>query len=207
MDEAIKHFVEELASAAPTPGGGAAAALEAALGAALIGMVCNLTIGKERYRDHEATMTKALAEADALRVEALVLADEDATAFAAVSAAYKLPKATDEERGVRSRAIQAALQEATDAPLRTARLALRVLQLSNDILKGANTHVLSDVGVAAHCARAALESAALNVRVNLKLSSDRTFVDTATGELGSLLGSGRVLADEVTDAVERRISA
>lgn len=207
MHEAIEQFVEELASADPTPGGGAAAALEAALGAALISMVCNLTIGKERYRDHEATMTKALAEADALRVEALALADEDATAFAAVSAAYKLPKATDEERAVRSRAIQAALREATDAPLRTTRLALRVLQLSDGILEGANPNVLSDVGVAAHCARAALGGAALNVRVNLKLSSDRTFATTAGGDLDSLLRSGWALADKVADAVERRISS
>lgn len=166
-ESTLEDFLASLASAAPAPGGGAAAAMQAALGAALVSMVCNLTIGKARYAEHEPTMRRVLAEADAARGRALTLAAEDADAFGAVSAAYRLPRDTDADRADRGRAIQRALVHAADVPLRTAALAAAVVHLCADILDGANVNVLSDVGVAAASARAALESAALNVHVNL----------------------------------------
>jgi formiminotetrahydrofolate cyclodeaminase len=162
----VDVWLDELASGAPAPGGGAAAAMNAAIGAALVAMVCNLTIGKPRYAEHEPTLTAALAEATDLRANAMRLADEDAAAFAAVSTAYKLPRETDADRAMRTAAIQAALVGAADVPLRTAAVAAGVIGVAGRILAGANVNVLSDVAVAASSARAALDSAAINVEVN-----------------------------------------
>jgi formiminotetrahydrofolate cyclodeaminase len=163
----IGAWLDELASAAPAPGGGAAAGLTAATGAALVAMVCNLTIGKPRYAAHEETMTAALARATELRAQALWLAEEDARAFAAVTTAYRLPKETDGDRRARTEAIQAALVEAAGVPLRTAEVSAEIIALARRILDGANVNVISDVAVAASSARAALEAAVVNVEVNL----------------------------------------
>jgi formiminotetrahydrofolate cyclodeaminase len=130
-------------------------------------MVCNLTIGKPRYVAHQETMTAVLARATELRAQALWLAEEDARAFAAVAAAYRLPKETDDDRRARTGAIQAALVEAAGVPLRTAEVSAEIIALARRILDGANVNVISDVAVAASLARAALEAAVVNVEVNL----------------------------------------
>ena len=166
QNESIGHWLGELASSAPAPGGGAAAALEAAIAAALVEMVCNLTIGKPAYAEHEATMIAARDRAAAQRKEALRLAAEDATAFRAVTDSYKLPKGTDAEVAIRSARIQEALAGAADVPRRTAETAGTILDLAETILLGANVNVLSDVAVAAASAHAALESARVNIDVN-----------------------------------------
>ena len=124
-DQTIAKWLEALASPAPAPGGGAAAALNAAIGAALIEMACNLTIGRPGYAQQEAGMRAALAEAAKLRSRALHLAAADVEAFGAVSEAYKLPKETDEQRQARTRQIQRTLVGATEVPLNTAILRAR----------------------------------------------------------------------------------
>ena len=156
-DQTIGKWLEALASPAPAPGGGAAAALNAAVGAALIEMACNLTIGRPRYAQQEAEMRAALAEATKLRSRALHLAAADVEAFGAVSETYKLPKETDEQRQARTEQIQRALIGATEVPLNTAVLAGEVIQLARRIVDGTNVNVLADVAAAAIAARAALE--------------------------------------------------
>lgn len=205
-DETLDGFLEALASAAPAPGGGAAAAVQVALGAALVSMVTNLTIGKPRYAEHEPVMLTARAEADRLRGEALALADADAVAFTAVTDAYRLPKETAEEKAARSAAIQRALVGAADVPLRTAAAAAEVVGLCQRILDGANVNVLSDVAVAAASARAALDSAAINVRVNLASMSDAATRDATAAELDKYLSSVTG-ADVVVRAVGDRIGS
>jgi methenyltetrahydrofolate cyclohydrolase len=165
-------WLESLASSAPAPGGGSAAALNAAIGAALIEMACNLTIGRPRYAQHEAGMRAALAEATKLRSHALRLAADDVTAFGAVSEAYQLPKETDEQRQARTERIQRALVGATEVPLNTAVLAGDVIQLARRIVDGANVNVLADVAAAVVSARAALETALINVKANLAAIKD-----------------------------------
>jgi formiminotetrahydrofolate cyclodeaminase len=175
----LREWVGELASAAPAPGGGAAAAVNAAIGAALVSMVCQLTIGKPRYAEHEPVMTTALRRAEELRAEALRLAAADAEAFAAVSRAYQLPKDSD----ARSDAIQAALVGAAAVPLRTAAVAAEVIALAERTLAGANVTVISDLAVAAASARAAWEAAAVNVEVNLAAMRDAGHRAEITAEL------------------------
>lgn len=181
----LGEWLEGLASSAPAPGGGAAAAVNVAVGAALIEMVCNLTIGKPRYAEHEATMKSALDQAGQVRQQSLALAAEDEQAFSAVSDAYRLPKDSDEEKATRSAAIQEALVGAADVPLRTAEAAARVVDLAGEILDGANVNVLSDVAVAAASARAGFDSAVINVEINLASMRPGPLRDEAAGRLAS----------------------
>ncbi|HEX4213877.1 MAG TPA: cyclodeaminase/cyclohydrolase family protein [Candidatus Dormibacteraeota bacterium] len=166
QEERIGSWLEELASAAPAPGGGAVAAMASAMAAGLVEMVANLTVGRPRYAESEPLMRRALERAGELRLESLRLAAEDAEAFAAVADAYRLPRTTDEEKVERSGRIQEALVGAASVPARTAAAAARIVDLAEEILPGANVNVISDVAAAASSARAALECALVNVEVN-----------------------------------------
>lgn len=178
-DQTVSGWLADLGSAKPAPGGGAAAALLVATGAALVEMVTNLTIGKPRYQEHEALMIEVRDRAATLRQAAQGLADEDEAAFNAVIAAYQLPKDDPD----RSAAIQATTAHAAEPPLRTAELAAEVIALAGRIRSGANVNVISDVAVAASAAKAALESAAINVEVNLSALSDVETARTLAGRL------------------------
>jgi formiminotetrahydrofolate cyclodeaminase len=167
-DETIGAWLDELASSAPAPGGGAAGALEVAMAAALVEMVCNLTIGKPAYAEHEATMAEVRDRATEIRRTAVGLAQEDADAFTSVIEAYRLPK----EDAARSERIQEALAAAADVPRRTAAAASEVLDLGERIVQGANPNVVSDVAAAAGAARGALGSALVNIDANLASITD-----------------------------------
>ena len=182
-DEKIGDWLDELASESSAPGGGAAAALDAAVGAALISMVCNLTIGRPKYVEYDETNKAALEAATRLRTEALELAEADEAAFTRVTDAYKLPRGTDEEKAARTAAIQASLIDAAGVPLRTAALCAEVISLAVKIEPGSNTNLISDVAVAAASARAALDSAALNVEINLGAMNDAANRDRIAAEL------------------------
>jgi methenyltetrahydrofolate cyclohydrolase len=203
--EHVGPWLEALASAAPAPGGGAAAAVAAAMGASLVSMVCNLTLGKPKHAAYEAVMADVLRAAEDARRTALQLADDDARAFEGVIAAYKLPRATDAEKAERTRSIQDALAAAAQVPLRTAEVAAEVIRLAGRIVEGANPNVLSDVAVAAAIARAALESAALNVDVNLAAMTDaehkRALADALRAHEPQL-----EQADTIVDLVRARIA-
>lgn len=176
----------------------------AAVGAGLIEMVCNLTIGKPRYAEHEEAMRAALITATELRLSAGQLAAADAAAFGAVSQAYRLPKESAQEKAARARAIQGALIEAADVPLRVAAVAAEVIGLSDRILAGANVNVISDVAVAASAGRAALDSAVINVEINLAAMSDASARAALRGDLDRLAPASAV-ADRVVAAVRHRI--
>jgi len=200
--QTVEGFLDALASDAPAPGGGAAAALSAAMGAALVSMVCNLTVGRERYQAHEEVMRAALAEADDLRTRALALASADGDAFGAVGAAYALPRKTDEEKAARGARVQEALKGAAGPPMGAVAVAARVVELCAEIVHKGNPNVVSDVGVAALSACAALDGAALNVRVNLTLIRDEVFTRETAQELERHLDAARPLVDEVLRAVD-----
>jgi formiminotetrahydrofolate cyclodeaminase len=196
-DQTIGTWLDALASSTPAPGGGATAALSAAVGAALIAMACNLTIGRPRYAQQEAGMRAALAEATKLRRRALHLAAADVEAFGAVSEAYKLPNETDEQRRTRTEQIERALVGATEVPLTTAVLAGEVLQLARRILDGTNVNVLADLAAAAIAARAALEVGLINVTANLAAISD----PSRSKDLSERLASVSWLATEAERTV------
>jgi formiminotetrahydrofolate cyclodeaminase len=202
MQQPISDWLDDLASASPAPGGGAAAALLAATGAALVSMVANLTIGNPKYAAHETHMVEVRDHVTALRKQALALAEADADAFSAVMAAYRLPKETEG----RGDTIQRRLLEAARVPLRLAGLAAEVIRTAESVLDGANPNVLSDVAVAADAARAALTSAAYNVRINAGALRDEATGAALTKEIDAHLAMVAV-ADRVSAEVTKRITA
>ena len=186
-DASIEDFLETLASRSPTPGGGSVVAVMGAMGAALVAMVCHLTIGKLHYEAVSEEMEAILHEVDAVRATLLDFIRADVEAFDAVMAAYGLPKVTDEEKGARSAAIQRALKGATRVPLDCAKASRRVIELSLLVAEHGNTNVITDAGVAALAAHAALKSSALNVRVNTGSIKDSDFVRDSLEELDALM--------------------
>ena len=200
-EQTIGSWLEELGSSAPAPGGGAAGALEVAMGAALVEMVCNLTIGKPAYAEHEAVMTEVRDRCAVLRVEATGLAAEDADAFTAVIAAYRLPK-EQEDRGER---IQAALVDAADVPRRTAAAASEVLDLAERIIPGANTNVVSDAATAAGAARGALQAALVNIDANRGSITDAA-LRSELDEVAASIERDLTRADAVFAAARVRMS-
>jgi methenyltetrahydrofolate cyclohydrolase len=204
-DLSTAAFLDALASGAPTPGGGGAAAVMGAMGAALVSMVANLTIGKKGHEAHDAEMRTLLADSEALRRRLAAMVAEDAAAFDSLMAAYKLPKASDDEKAARSAAIQAGLKAATLAPLACARASAEAVRLAARAVEHGNVNVISDVGVGVLSSAAALRSAALNVHINAPQIQDRAFSDKVLTELEALLAECGPLAEQVHTRVKARM--
>jgi methenyltetrahydrofolate cyclohydrolase len=200
-ESSIAAFLDDLASERPTPGGGGAAAVCGAIGAALVSMVANLTIGKKNYEAVSEELKSVNAKAEALRAELTRAIEEDVAAFNSVMAAYGLERATDEQKAKRTAAIQAALKEATIAPLRAVKACFEVIQLSAAVAEKGNLNVISDAGVAMLAANAGLRSAALNVFINAKAIKDREFAEKQLVEVNALLAK----AEETTESVYRTV--
>ena len=169
IDKKVSNFLDELASNSSTPGGGSAAALAGALGAALISMVGNLTVGKKKYEDVEEDIKKIISSSEKLRYELSQLIEDDVKVFNNFMATYKMPKETEDEKTIRAEKIQESLIKAAKVPLKVAYKCLDILSLSKEVAEKGNINVVSDAGVAALMAEAALESAILNVKINLKM--------------------------------------
>ena len=198
-------FLDALASGSATPGGGSAAAVMGSMGAALVSMVANLTIGKKGYEAVEPQMRALLGESEALRTTLAAMVAEDVAAFDSLMAGYKLPKGTDDEKAARSAAIQRGLVLATEAPLACARACAQGVRLAGRAVEHGNVNVISDVGVGVLASWAALRSAALNVRINAPQIKDRAFADGALSELSALLAECGPLSERVHDAVVARM--
>jgi glutamate formiminotransferase/formiminotetrahydrofolate cyclodeaminase len=179
-------FLEQLAAGAATPGGGAAAAYSAAMGAALVGMVARLTLGKKKYADVEAQMESVAESADKLRAGLAAAVKEDAGAFDAVMEAFKLPKHTPKQQAARDEAVQQAYLHAGEVPLRVARDAVATLGLAVIAAERGNVNALIDAGTAAHLVKAGLAGAALNVRANAAELRDRATANHWLKELHGL---------------------
>jgi methenyltetrahydrofolate cyclohydrolase len=183
FDLTLGEFLDRLGSSDPTPGGGAAAAVVGALGAALIEMTANLTIGRPRLADVQDQAHGIERRAADLRARLQKLGDADAEAFDQVTAAYKLPRADDAQKAARAQAIQAALRVAADVPLESARISAEVVELAEEAAPLLNPAVISDVLVGSLLAQAALNGAGLNVEINLASMTDATTVEQYSSEL------------------------
>ncbi|MFA5073746.1 MAG: cyclodeaminase/cyclohydrolase family protein [Nitrospirota bacterium] len=175
IDMPFRHFMDKLASSSPEPGGGSVAAVAGALGAALVSMVANLTLGKKKYMDVQAQIESLLAASEKLREIMQELVEKDTEAFSAVSAVYKMPNSTPEEKTTRLESMQKALKKAAQVPFEVCERSLDIAKLSKQAADIGNTAVVSDAGTAVLIAHACAESAALNVRVNLKNIQDEYF--------------------------------
>lgn len=203
-DRTVTEFVQELGSPSPAPGGGSAAALAGALGAALVAMVCQLTIGRKSYQEVSAEFEGLLPHAEAKSRELLALMDADAEAYRRVIAAYKLPRETDAEKQTREAEVQEALKAAANVPLEIARACAEVLEQTMGVSARGNKNAASDAGAGALLAEAGLQAAILNVEINLGLIRDTSFVGAVRAELEPL----RAVAarrDAILDAVRTRL--
>lgn len=206
-DMSVGGFLEVLGSDAPTPGGGAAGAISGAVGAALIAMVARLTVGKPGYEEVEDRMRGVVAKADAARLAFLDLADRDAHAFDGVMAAFKLPKETDEDKAVRSAAIQAGYEHAASVPLEIARVAVDLMPSAEDATSNGNPQAASDgVSGAAHLYCAAV-CAIANVEINAASLKDETRRTALLDEVAALRGRADQSVRESQTAFQLRLSS
>lgn len=204
-DSSIEQFLDELASKSSTPGGGSAAAIIGAIGAALLSMVAGLTLGNKKYEQVCQQMEEILQRSEELRRELESMIQADVDAFTEVMAAYAMPKETGPEKAERSDAIQTALKTAADVPLDCAGICLQLIGLSEQVAGSGNRNVISDAGVAVLAAHAALRSAALNVYINLAAIRDTEFVRDRRDRLDALLAGSHEATERVYQMVMQRL--
>ena len=200
-DKSLKEFAELLASKAPTPGGGGAAALTGALGIALCSMAGNLTLGRKKYADVEADVLRMLEKGESLRERLLALIDKDAEMFAPLAEAYSVPKDNPDRDAI----LENATMGACTAPMEILRLCCECVELLEEMLEKGSKMLVSDVGCGALCCRAAIDSAALNVFINTKSLKNREEAEKLENEVDRLTAEYSPRAAAIADEVRNRL--
>lgn len=202
-----KQFIEELASSAPTPGGGAACAYVGVLATCLTSMVGNLTVGKERYKSVEAEAYEKLAQLEQMRVRLADLVHADEEAFKPLARAYRMPRGTEEEKAARNEAIQSSLYGASEVPLEIMETILEALAVAKFFAYNGNRSALSDIGAAATFARAAAHGVRMTVVANIASMQDEHKARVYRQRLSTLLVDIDQQADFVESYVIDHLSA
>jgi formiminotetrahydrofolate cyclodeaminase len=205
LEESLKTYTDALASGGPTPGGGSAAALVGALGAALNSMVANFTVGREKFAAVDAQVRELLAESERLRADLERLTQADTEAYSRVSAVGKMPRDTEDQKAARQEAMQEALKAAAQVPMEAVRACHRVLKIAAELLDSGNPNLVTDVGVAARFGLAAMECATLNAEINLIHIKDKAYVDACFDSMKPLLQEGERLGKDLWHAVIHRM--
>lgn len=196
-----RDFAAELAAKKPVPGGGGAAALAGALGAALNSMVVNYSVGKKKLLQFEEQHMDILKRAEDLRIKLLDLVEKDAESFEPLSKAYIMPKETEQEQKVKEETLQKCLKAACEAPLETLKLSHEGILLHEELIEICSKTIVSDVGVGIQCLKSAINSAYLNVLINLNSITDEEYVETNLESSKKLLKEGNDKADRVYERV------
>ena len=205
IDQPIRGFMDKLASKSPEPGGGSVAALTGALGAALVSMVANLTLGKEKYKDVQPQIELLLKDSEKLRAEMQDLIQKDTEAYGALSAVYKMPKATDEEKAARTVKMQEALKIACQVPFDIGLKSLEVAKLASRAADIGNVGAVSDAGVAVLLAQACAQSAALNVKINVNSIKDEAYNKDTWTRMKDVLTQVAALEKSVMETTYRKM--
>ncbi len=201
----VRNFVQELSSDSATPGGGSAAALCGAMGAALSAMVARLTVGREKCRGAWERMEGIKRGSDELAERFLELVQEDTDAYQEVIAALRLPKETEDEKKIRREALQGAMRKASSVPLETLRASERLIQMTKEAVEKGNPNTLTDAAAAVHLAHVAAAVAAYNVRINLSGIIDDAFVQGCKREVEEILERIEILLTEADRYVNARL--
>jgi formiminotetrahydrofolate cyclodeaminase len=194
----LDDLLDEISSNSPAPGGGSVSALSGSFGAALISMVCNLSIGKKRYKEVEEELKGVLNEAQTLRKELLTLSKEDVEAFNEVMAAFKI---SDEEG--KQQSLQAAHKRAAEVPLEVSGKCLRLMELAQICVLQGNKNCQTDSGVGALTAFSGLKGAALNVKINLKYIVDDDFKTRMDIKIGNIEKKADILLKNILGEIQR----
>ncbi len=197
LDMTSSKFIEELGSKNSVPGGGGAAAVAGAMGAALAAMVCNLTVGKKKYAHVEEDVQKILKRVDVLKDELLKMADEDAACFEPLANAYKIPKDDPNRDAV----MEDALRTACRTPLKIIRAGDETIDLLGELVDKGSVLALSDVGCGASMCRAAVMSAWISVKINTRDMKDREYAEKLEEEVDCIIDHCRIVADKIYDKV------
>jgi len=205
LNQPLKSFIDNTAKGTPTPGGGSVAALVGSLGAALLCMVGNFTIGKPKYKSVEKDVKEILAEADKLKESLFVLIREDMEAYKKFSRASQMPKDTPLMREKRKQALQKTLKEAAEVPWRISQASLQVIELAEKLLPRGNPNLITDVGVGVLLAEAALKSAVLNVKINLSFIKDEEYKNIRSKALEDILSQASQIKDGVLKAIQEEM--
>lgn len=204
-EKSCAGFVAVLATKAPVPGGGGAAALVGAIGTALGNMVGSLTVGKKKYADVEAEVLILKSRSDELQGKLLAMVEKDAEAFEPLAKAYGLPRDTEEQRAEKARVMEQVLRQAAQTPLEIMELCTESLTVIQRFSEIGSRLALSDAGCAASCCRAALDAASLNVFINTKSMADRAYAAELNAKTETLLRDGDVKADAIFSAVRNHL--
>ncbi|MCD6302083.1 MAG: cyclodeaminase/cyclohydrolase family protein [Anaerolineae bacterium] len=204
-DLKVNEFLDALASKDAVPGGGSGAALAGALGAALVSMVCNLTIGKKGYEDAWEPLTGVRERSEALRARIVELLEADTRAYAKVMEAYRMQRGTDKAKAARKEAMQAALRHAAEVPLQIAESCGEVVDLALPAAEMGNRWAVSDAGVGALLAEAAMHAALLNVKINLASIDDAAYVQATRDRISAMTEERSRTKDRVQVVVAEAI--
>lgn len=205
VDLTCKAFVEETASESPAPGGGSVSAYMGALGAALGTMVANLSAHKPGWDDHWEEFSDRAEKGQQLLSSLLTLVDEDTAAFNRIMSVFSMPKGTEQEKVARAKALEEATLYATEVPLRTMKTAYKVFDLVKTMAESGNPNSVSDAGVGAIAARAAVLGASLNVKINAASLSDRDRADSLVMEAEAIVAKAETIEQEILNIVESKI--
>jgi formiminotetrahydrofolate cyclodeaminase len=205
-ENSCTYFLDVLASKAPVPGGGGAAAMGGAIGMALSNMVGNLTAGKKKFADVEDEVQSLLAQGSAIIEDLKTLVDRDAEVFEPLSVAYGLPKDTPEEAAHKAKVMEECSIEACSVPMEIMRKAYAGIKIHQRMGQIGTKLAISDVGCGVVFLKAALISGQLNVLINLGAIKDEKFLEATRTEMKQLLAEGRKIADETLDLVVEKIS-
>jgi methenyltetrahydrofolate cyclohydrolase len=207
IEGSIASYLDTLANPTATPGGGSTAAIMGAMAAALVCMVCSLTLGKKHSPEFENEFGELLLRAQAARQRLTLMIEADVEAYGAVMSAYTLPRGSEADRTVRSEAIQQALAAATLAPLECVRACGDVMDMSRMVAEKGNLNAAGEAALATLAAHAALRGAALNVYINTGSIRDRNFVDGTLAELKTIVRDRDDLVASVVEMVKTRVSS
>lgn len=205
LERPLRTYLEDAASGRPTPGGGSVSALAGALGVTMAEMAANFTLGREQFRDVAPEVMELASVLTGARSKLLDLMEKDIAAYGQVASAYGRPRATEEEKAARARAVQEALVVALEAPLAAMRVVAGALAATRRLVEAANPNLLSDVGVAAELLWGALRGARLNVDVNLAHLRDEGLVRRFRTEADALEAEARTARAETVEIVSRKL--
>lgn len=210
INKSVAEFIEIAASDSPTLGGGSVAALSGSLGAALTTMVANLSFDKKAYEELDGEIKKEFDDnfkrLNEIKEELTQMVDEDSKAFGGVLEAFKMPKETDEEKKLRSQAIQAGYMVALELPYDCGKLCLEILKLQDVFAKYGNINAITDIGVGTLLAYSGIEGAFLNVEINLKSIKDEDFRRNKYETIKSELEEARKIREETMKIVYQRLA-
>ncbi|MDO5562134.1 MAG: cyclodeaminase/cyclohydrolase family protein [Synergistaceae bacterium] len=204
-DQTLSTFVDTMASSEPAPGGGSAAALEGALGAALTAMVCALTKGKKKYAEYETLAADTEQKANTLKARFVDIINRDTDAFNMVADVFSMPKDTDAQKAARKEAMQAALKGCTKTPYEMMELSCETLELTKGLIGRSNASASSDLGCAALSLAAAIQGAWLNVLINIGGIDDQEFADRYRQGGQKLLERALPMAKEIYEEIVKSL--